>query len=328
MACLKPLKAIGVLQSNNKYKITIIKNLDINDKYNNAVETSHYKKFLLPCGKCEPCRLEYSKQWAARLCEEAKLWQNNVFLTLTYNDEAIPLGSNPKTPDEISSYTLNPKDVQDFFKRLRTTYKRKYNHSDIRYYACGEYGGQTFRPHYHAIVYNLPIPDKTYYKSNFRGDIIYTSQTLEKIWKKGFVTIGQFSYDTAAYTARYMQKKVNSSDDIEAYQSVGMIPEFSRMSLKPALGRRPENINDIYLTDKITIMKGEKVFTCKPPKYYDKLFEKMHPEQLILIRDERRISAINAHRKTLEQTDLTENDYNTMLEEQLHRKIKSLKREI
>lgn len=327
MACIRPLKAVGVLQSNNKYKITIIKNIDINKKFDNAVENDTYKKFLLPCGKCESCRLEYSKQWAVRLVEESKLWQNNVFLTLTYNDDHIPLGVVPDT-DEVSSYTLRPKDVQDFFKRLRSTYNRKFGHSDIRYYACGEYGGKTFRPHYHAIVYNLPIPDKKVYSQNFRGDVIYTSDLLASIWKNGFVTIGQFNYDTASYVARYMQKKVNASDDLESYASVGMIPEFSRMSLKPALGRRADQIEDVYLTDKVTIMKGDNVVTFKPPKYYDMLFEKMHPQQLLLIRDERRIAAQNARRVVLSNTDLREDDYNQVVEDVLLRKIKSLKREL
>ena len=89
------------------------------------------KHIIVSCKQCKGCRLEYSRQWAMRITHEQSLWLNNIFITLTYDDDHLPQLGN--------STTLVKKDFQDFMKRLRKKENRHPN-DPIRYYHCGEYG--------------------------------------------------------------------------------------------------------------------------------------------------------------------------------------------
>ena len=152
---------------------------------------------MVPCGQCIGCRLERSRQWAIRCVHEASLHTDNCFITLTYSPDCLP-----------SDGSLNHDDFQKFFKRLRKHIAPK----KIRYYMCGEYGedlqqpSKLGRPHFHACLFGLDFDDKQLYI--VRDDVkLYTSATLEKIWGKGFVTIGDVTFESAAYVARYIAKK-------------------------------------------------------------------------------------------------------------------------
>lgn len=164
------------------------------------------------CGQCIGCRLEYSRQWANRITLEAKKYKPDEcwFLTLTYDDEHVPIGHtvNQKTGEIKQSLTLNKEDLTLFIKRLRKQYKYHYNHDGIRFYAAGEYGETTRRPHYHICIFNMPIHTELIrIKENELGQRIWTNKEIEKIWGKGFIAIAHQSWETAAYTARYMLKK-------------------------------------------------------------------------------------------------------------------------
>ena len=122
------------------------------------------KKFItVPCGKCDECRVNHSREWALRCSlhyaalspeEKAKSW----FITLTYDDLHNP-------------GVLCPDDMTLFFKRLRKHFKNE----KIKYFYCGEYGSRTYRPHYHLIIFGLPITDLKFIKNNGFGDPLYTS---------------------------------------------------------------------------------------------------------------------------------------------------------
>lgn len=131
-------------------------------------KTSHGKKeyVRVPCQKCRWCRLNNSKKWAERLVLETLYHENNWFLTLTYRPNDIPIMEEIKDQNgrtiftqendpDFGQGTLRKKDVQDFWKRLRKNLSLK----NMKYFYCGEYGPTSQRPHYHAIVYDLPIPD-------------------------------------------------------------------------------------------------------------------------------------------------------------------------
>ncbi len=150
----------------------------------------------LPCNQCMGCRLDRSKEWAARIVHEAQMHQDKCFITLTYNKENLPHDGS-----------LNKSHFQKFMKRLR----RKYEPQQIRYFHCGEYGESDLRrPHYHACLFGIDFPDRLPFSS--RNDITtYTSDTLTDIWGKGFTTCGELNYQTAAYTSRYIMKKVTSN---------------------------------------------------------------------------------------------------------------------
>ena len=129
------------------------------------------RKVIVPCGRCTGCRLKYAAQWAMRCMHESQLHSRNSFITLTYNNENLP-----------ADKSINKEEMQKFFKRLR----KKLGNNSIRYFACGEYGDKTSRPHYHAIIFGEDFSnDRTVHTKSKTGDLLYRSKNLEKIWTKG-----------------------------------------------------------------------------------------------------------------------------------------------
>jgi len=116
--------------------------------------SKEYAPFQLPCSKCIECRLEYARQWAIRCVHEAKMHEDNSFITLTYSN------------NNLKSDKLIYKDYQDFMKRLRSSNP----HKEIGMFVTGEYGEKTKRPHWHALLFNYRPDDLIYKYSNERGD--------------------------------------------------------------------------------------------------------------------------------------------------------------
>lgn len=189
------------------------------------LSTKGQYRAIVPCGKCLGCRIDYSREWANRMCIELDDNPSAIFLTLTYNNANLPFTD--------SGYpTLSKRHLQLFFKRLR----KVYSGCRIRYYIAGEYGPKTLRPHYHAIVYGLSLrdfPDLTYRGHNALNQCFYTSPTLAGIWSHGFILMSDVSYKTCAYVARYVLKKHYGSDRKALDDRV---PEFSLCSRKPGIG--------------------------------------------------------------------------------------------
>lgn len=175
-----------------------------------------------PCGKCVPCLLKRRKIWMHRLMLESLLHGDKTFMTLTYSDEKLPL-----TPD--GKGTLEPGHIRDFLKRLRYHMKCK-----LRFYCAGEYGDESWRPHYHLIVYGYPncLRGMSMY-SKVRTKCCSSCDGVKEIWGYGNVFLAEVSEATAMYTAGYLMKKLTRFDNplLE-----GRHPEFARMSLKPGLG--------------------------------------------------------------------------------------------
>lgn len=220
----------------------------------------------IPCRQCIGCRIEQSRQWAVRCVYEAQMHEENCFITLTYNDKHLP-----------KDHSLHLEDIQKFFKRLRKANPGK----QIRYLQCGEYGEQFSRPHYHACIFNHDFDDKEHYDTK-EGNPLYTSETLNKIWKKGYCIIGEVTFDSAAYVARYITKKVNKSED--EYQRIVYLDNNGQIEIHPVaqeFGSMSKNKgglakewfdkykNDVYPHDYVTV-NGIKM---QPPKYFDKLLE-------------------------------------------------------
>lgn len=240
---------------------------------------------LLPCGHCAGCKLSASSSWANRMEMELPYHKNAWFLTLTYDNEHVPwsynsgLGVDMGTGEVmVENLTLNYEDMQGFWKRLRRNidYHKRGDSKNLMYFQCGEYGGQTHRPHYHAIVYDLPIkPEelKEYKRKN--GAVYYNVDWITKIWGMGHVVIAPAEWKAMAYTARYTTKKVYGRESKKYYEEMGILPERCNMSLKPAIGARyyEEHKDEIYRKDKIQLKNGK---VCKPPRYFDKLFDLEH----------------------------------------------------
>lgn len=234
----------------------------------------------LPCGQCVGCRLERSRQWAIRCVHEAQLHKNNCFITLTFRDADLP-----------ENHSLNVRDFQLFMKRLRKRFGSK-----IRFYHCGEYGSQFGRPHYHACLFNFDFSDKVLWKSR-EGINLYTSAALEELWPYGFSTIGDVTFESAAYVARYIMKKVNGDAAQEHYEyihpSTGEIiqrkPEYTTMSRRPGIGSGWFDAyhSDVYPHDRV-IIRGR---SMRPPKFYDNKFEIIDPDGFEAVKFQRHLDS-------------------------------------
>lgn len=178
----------------------------------------------VPCGKCVGCKSDKSMYWSIRAYHESQMHQKNSFLTLTYNQE--------NCPDELVK-----SDLQKFFKRLRHKY-------DFRYFACGEYGEQTARPHYHAIIFGESFRDCSYQLSTD----LYSNPLLQEVWGMGQVAIAPVTMASCCYVAGYVHKKVGDEDT------------FSLMSRRPGIGHdwldkyHPELLNRGYV-----VIEGKKL---------------------------------------------------------------------
>ena len=229
----------------------------------------------VPCGQCIGCRLEKSRQWAMRCVHEAQLYEDNCFLTLTYRDEDLPHDGS-----------LNHEHFAGFMKRLRKSLEvdgKTLEQRKIRYYMCGEYGDQFSRPHYHACVFNWRPDDLVLWKVR-DGVRLYTSEFLEDKWELGFCTVGDVTFESAAYTARYVMKKLTGPAEADgAYKYVNVLngeeydlrPEYNNMSRGSAIGSKwYERYKAQTQFDDRVVMRG---VPMQPPKAYDRIFELEDP---------------------------------------------------
>ena len=293
MSCTNPLRAFDTGYKNEEsgkpiYYISSRKENFIHKPINAFVAKSQkpkdvyadilIKDFIeVPCGKCQSCRLDYSKEWMQRCMLEQQLWEHNEMLTLTYNDDNLPTqqGIDTKTGEVIEQPTLNKEDVQKFLKNLRRYWKYHYDQENIRFYMCGEYGDLKGRPHYHLLMFNFEVHDKEFFKYSKKGFKMYHSQVIEDIWGKGHIELNEVNADTCAYVARYIMKKQKGPGAKEAYEIKGQVPEYTNGSRKPGIGGMYFELNKdkIYNTDKIYLQTGKGIDIIKPSKYYDRLYD-------------------------------------------------------
>jgi hypothetical protein len=257
----------------------------------------------LPCGQCAGCRLARSREWAIRCMHEAKLHENNCFVTLTYNDENLSLVNGLPT--------LCKRNFVLFMKKLR----KKYGNG-IRFFQCGEYGEKLCRPHHHAIIFGHDFRDRLLFSRQFGVDL-FTSVDLQKLWGHGFCTIGTVTFDSACYTSRYIMAKQLGKTADEYYN--GREPEYITMSRRPGIGRRfyDKFKDDMYSYDKCVVLNN---FVLKPPKYYDSLYDIDNHERLKALKKQRKESAPNLC-PTLDRQRLD------TLEKHLHLKMNRFKRD-
>lgn len=288
MVCYHPLHAFPngkTRDGKTSYKITSNKVKSISfDKatghwfLSDDPNRYHNNQYIdIPCGQCVGCRIDYSREWALRCVLESKYHDRTMFLTLTYDDVHVPHTTyTDNVTGEIKDIlTLNPDDFTLFMKRLRFHFSKKYD-KQLRFFACGEYGSVTLRPHYHAIVFGLDVDDLKQVSTSPHGYPVYSSDFIEEIWGKGFITLADSSFETCAYTARYVMKKQTGKDS-DFYDVHNLVPEFVRMSRKPGIAKQyyDDHVLEIYEHDKIILNDG-KIF--KPPSYFDSYLEKDYPE--------------------------------------------------
>jgi len=212
-----------------------------------------------PCGQCLPCRLNRRRLWTHRLLLEQRCHEFSSFATLSYSDDTIPVDGS-----------LNPKHSQDWLKRLRFALGSA---RPLRYYLIGEYGDETFRPHYHAALFGL---------SHLEGDL------LRETWGFGHTLLGTLTKESAQYICGYVTKKMTSHEDPRLG---GRHPEFARMSRRPAIGKRwfDRFSRDVFPHDSFVVRD----FPSKPPRYFFDLYRRLDPALAQYVRDERAKEAIS-----------------------------------
>lgn len=313
MACYSPLKSFPTGKFNEKTGKPVLRILSAQTTAFKDVNGKFVEGQKIPCGQCIGCRLDYSREWAIRSYLEAKQYKFNYFITLTYNDDHLPRGKgwSVESGECFDSVTLEPKDLTKFIKDVRGHWKYHFDHIGIRFMAAGEYGDTSRRPHYHLIMYNLPIDDLKLWKTNYNKQKLYVSPTLSKIWGKGYVVIGEVTWESSAYVARYVMKKQTGKDNRIVYSALGQKKEFMRVSRNPGLARNyfEDNYKKIYETDQVFVNRGGKVIASKPVAYFDRLYEKINPVWLSLIKGMRQDAGENANDLVLQGTDLDEFDY-------------------
>lgn len=240
------------------------------------IPRSDLEPVRLPCGQCIGCRLERSRQWAIRCVHEASLYERNCFITLTFNEEHLP-----------KTGSLDKRDFQLFMKRLR----KKFG-AGVRYFHCGEYGEKNNRPHYHACLFNFDFADRTLWSVR-RGISLYVSRDLQDLWPYGFSTVGDVTFESAAYVARYITKKVTGELQSSHYEKINettgeifqLKPEYVTMSRRKGIGNGwlEKYMSDVYPHDRV-ILRGREM---RPPKYYDGIFELADPHGMEEIRFKR-----------------------------------------
>lgn len=266
MACYSPLKAFRPLSKDDGGRLV----------FNPAKALNRHHPISIPCGQCVGCRLDRSREWAARCAHEAEMHSVNCFITLTYSDDHLP-----------DDYSVSVRTFQLFMKRLRKSLNQR-----IRFFACGEYGDLNLRPHYHALIFNHAFDnDKILFKTTSQGNRLYTSPSLSEIWPYGHCIIGDLNYKTAAYTARYVMKKI-TGDRAEAHyrrthpvtgKQVVVQPEFCVQSRRPGIGAAwfEKWKSDAFPSD-FLIVDGRK---HSVPSYY---FKKLAEEEQSKFKRERK----------------------------------------
>lgn len=308
---------------------------DIQRDARNLVLHGKYRRYdIIPCGKCIGCYLENARDKAVQLSLEQKnpkYKKNEIwFITLTYEDEFLPIHTyvDEVTGEVFSGASLQLRDLQNWIKKIRDNHPNK----NIRYMAAREYGSNTLRPHYHVIVFGLPLDEKLFVKvgNNTNGDALWTTPQLDNIksrdcwtvrrpigdrtaplYRAGNVTVGEVTFQSISYVARYTMKKANKTYDSEWwYKSQGL--DLEGISQSQDLGKwyYDEHKHEIYKNDYVPIL-GKNGSFSKPPKSFDRLYKKEFPEKYEEVIKKRKEKILTAHLQEEQQTDM---DYLQILE--------------
>lgn len=216
----------------------------------------------VPCNKCILCKIAHTKEWAIRIEDEAKYYKEKCIITLTYNPDSLPWPGS-----------LEPEDATLFLKRLRShaaktvmDNKKVRIYKDIKYIYCGEYGSQHDRPHYHAIILGWQPDDGLFLKITKAGTILYTSETLNKIWGMGWCVYSGVNPTGIKYTLKYIHKIYTQKMEKNIYKDLE--PPFLRCSKGIGLKEIEKNINKLYDDNGIIVNNGNKKYKRGLPRYY------------------------------------------------------------
>lgn len=259
--CLNP-NAVSLLISSNGSRSVIFQPKNFSPGDYTDPDGFRHISFFVPCGLCLECKASHAREWAVRCLHELKNHEKACFITLTYDDDHLP-----------SDCSLQIEDLQKFWKRLRKKYGK------FRYFACGEYGEQNSRPHYHAIVFGLDFPPD---QRNENG--VKDNKDLSDVWQNGITSCDSVNFNTCCYVARYCVKKLSEKE------LAGRVPEFVVMSNRPGIGfNYAEQYGKDVMERGYIINKG---FKIKLPRYYGKKV-KDYDEEFYKLKKEENYKKIN-----------------------------------
>lgn len=242
-------------------------------------------EFQIPCGQCINCKIRRKSEWAIRCMHEHSMHEFSSYVTLTYNPEFVPFDGS-----------LNYRDFKRFLRRLKNYLGR-----EVRFFMCGEYGDKDARPHFHAVLFGVRFDDMVFYKNSPSGSALFRSAVLENLWPYGYSTVGEVTFDSAAYVAGYCTKKITGSEADSHYRRelddgtvYWLTPEFVQMSRKPGIGFDwfskywPE-----VLRAGTVVMKNIEI---PMPRYYEKLAEMWFgflPDEVTLARLDKSLKSLS-----------------------------------
>lgn len=260
----------------------------------------------VPCGRCIGCRLDRSLMWAVRCVHESQMHEDNCFLTLTYDDAHLP-----------ENGSLRPRDFVLFMKRLR----ERIAPCQVKFFHCGEYGDKGGRPHDHVLIFGWRPPDLVFHTMR-NGNPVYLSSLVAELWRQGIIEVGDVTFQSAAYCARYVLKKWSADNlteedlyeamrkydeakkcggydtaprermlaDVKASVYQGRLPEYVSMSRRPGIGSTwfDRFKSDVYPHGFVVLPSGKK---AKVPKFYENKFSIDEPVKLAMIKGEGLIKA-------------------------------------
>lgn len=252
---------------------------------------------LLPCGHCLGCKFDKAKDWATRCVCEMQYHKEACFLTLTYNDKNYP-------GRLVKSHLI------DFIKALRN------RGVQCRYLGCGELGSQSKRAHYHLILFGYRPDDLELHSRGSNGDLLYISKDLEKLWAKGFVMVGDVSYQSAGYVARYTTKKVADDDS------------FLVCSSRPGIGYQyyEDHKQDILSSGFVYGDFGDN-YKAPIPRYFEKYLRKDFPvEYDALIKERMRRTLMSQDNDMINHQFTNPEELKDYIAQILDRKLKRFER--
>lgn len=250
----------------------------------------------VPCGSCMGCRIVYSRDYALRGVCEAQLSDYNYFITLTYDDDHVPLSPSGKL-------TLRKRDVRFFLVRLREIMG-----SGLRTLGCAEYGERTFRPHYHIIFFGKQITDLVPYSMKGKN-ILYESETISRAWGKGRVLIGEANFTTIKYVAGYVTKKVKGSkaDDYYGDREHETLVAVTRNGGGIGSAWFDRFFNDLLVSG--SLVSSGREFPI--PRYFRLKLKKLYPDLYAVVQEKMKEKACAKDRleSTIER-QMVKNDFN------------------
>lgn len=247
-------------------------------------DSPHGLPMTIPCGRCRECRMAIARDWGIRAMHDVKAHtrtgSGSAFVTLTLDDT--------KVHDCVG---LDPRMLKLFHMRANARLG-----GGLRYLSVGEYGDKNQRPHYHCIFTNKGFADRKWCANGSTGEKLYESKILNELWPHGYAHIGDVSYKSAMYVARYVLKKVSPElygeryERIVAGKQIFVPPEFAVMSRRPGLGRP---FYDLYkeelLANDSCIVDGHK---SPLPRYYSNVFKAEDPDAYERLRKQRKRESV------------------------------------